>query len=129
MRTALLALIVGVLATGCVVTTGGEPSTTGSTQHFKAKPKKSKRKSKTEAQSSQTVVTTGGGEAVAAPPVATPTPGAQETNTAQGTQMTTRDVNSQRTYYNVGTPAGEEEEDKAEETPRKTLPGSSRKNR
>lgn len=72
MKTALLALIVGVFATGCVVTTGGKPATSNRAHHQHPK-NKSKSKANNTAPAPAPAPATGG-EAVAAPPVATPAP-------------------------------------------------------
>lgn len=78
-RTALLALIVGTLATGCVVTTGGAPSNSSPTHSYKVRGKSRSHSNHGGSRAAATPGTTqpggqsGGGEAVATPPVVTPT--------------------------------------------------------
>ena len=72
MRTALLALIVGLLATGCVVTTGGKPARSNTVHHHH----RSKAKRNQNTAPAPTPAPAANNEAVAAPPIATPTPAA-----------------------------------------------------
>ncbi len=83
MRTALLALIVGVFASGCVITTGGTPSRSTPSHHYKGKSKSKNKSNQTAAPApAPAPAPTGGGEAVAAPPVATPAPGGTQPATS-----------------------------------------------
>jgi hypothetical protein len=122
-RTSVLALIVGLLATGCVVTTGGKPARTNHVH--KNHHRSSSGGAATPAPAPAPAPTTGGA-AVAAPPVATPTPAAGGGNTTGGTLGTT--PAGVPGYTRVpgsppvkpGQPAEEEEENK------KYTPGSKR---
>jgi hypothetical protein len=84
-RTALLAIWVGVLSAGCVVTTGGKPSRSPTYhphpyhqhQHHDSPGASGRNAPPPPASAAQQ----GGGQATAAPPVATPIPGNATTGT------------------------------------------------
>lgn len=85
-RTSVLALIVGLLATGCVVTTGGKPAGTNHVHHNNHH--RSSGSKATPAPAPAPAPTTGGA-AVAAPPVATPTPATGGNATTGGSTLGT----------------------------------------